>query len=165
MESPRTTTRPSKDFVRPSASMAMSENRGLMSEDAGAGGGCAPSARRCVLVSGCVLCVISWPPGPVDGGRIFEDRKAAGEPSSVLCHLSSGAQHHVDRLTDTHFLRPVGQRFDQEDEFGTLFPAIDDRRREFRRARDKADARCEVSGTAVAMYFHHVTIGQPWQDG
>src|SRR5262249_60211271 len=83
--------------------------------------------------------------------------------ASIVCRLSS--ERHVDRLADTQSLRLVRQRFDQEDQFRTLFPAVDDRWREFRGTRDEADARREVTRTTIATDFHHIAISKLRQYG
>src|SRR6266478_2702560 len=97
MVSPRTTTRPSNDLVKPSTSMAISEDGGRMSdvggpvsEDAEGGGGSADAITRPVPVSDCVLAIISWPPSRAKWKRADE----AGRKEGLLnCHLPSELRH------------------------------------------------------------------------
>src|SRR5262245_6208298 len=95
MVSPRTTTWPSKDLVRPSTSMAISDDGGRMSEVrgrrsdvggqiSGDGGAFADLARRPVPASGCVLSIISWPPSRARWKRADEEGRKAG---LLNCHL------------------------------------------------------------------------------
>src|SRR5215467_2623044 len=107
MVRPRTTTWPSKDLVRPSTSIAISDDGGRLtedggrrsevggqvSEDGGAGGGAADSISRPVPVSDCVLAIISWPPSQARWKRADEEGRKAGflnrHLPSVLRHLAS----------------------------------------------------------------------------
>src|SRR5260370_17913533 len=89
MVSPRTTTRPSNDLVKPSTSMAISEDGGRMSdvggpisEDAEERGGSAVSVARPVPVpvpvSDWVLAVISWPPSRAKWKQADEEGRKEG---------------------------------------------------------------------------------------
>src|SRR6266446_5977208 len=99
MVSPRTTTRPSNDLVKPSTSMAISEDggrvsdvEGQISEDGEEGGGSADSIGP-VSVSDRVLAIISWPPSRAKWKRADEGGRKAGllnrRLPSVLRHLAS----------------------------------------------------------------------------
>src|SRR5258708_7021552 len=97
MVSPRTTTRPSNDLVKPSTSMAISEDAarisdvgGPISEDAEERGGSADAVTRPVPVSDCVPAVISWPPSRAKWKRADE----AGRKEGLLNrHLPCALRH------------------------------------------------------------------------
>src|SRR5260370_7616446 len=101
MVSPRTTTRPSNDLVKPSTSMAISEDGGrmsdvggLISEDAEERGG---SVSRPVPVSDRALSIISWPPSQAKSKRADAEERKAGLSKrhlpSALRHLASVVRH------------------------------------------------------------------------
>src|SRR5258708_3973404 len=101
MVSPRTTTRPSNDLVKPSTSMAISEDGGrmsevggLISEDAEERGG---SVSRPVPVSYRALSLISLPPSQAKSKRADEEERKAGLSKrhlpSALRHLASVVRH------------------------------------------------------------------------
>src|SRR5712675_1471383 len=97
--SPRTTTRPSNDLVKPSTSMAISEDAapmsdvgGPISEDAEERGGSADAITRPVPVSDCVPAIISWPPSRAKWKKADEGGRKEGllnyRRPSALRHLA-----------------------------------------------------------------------------
>src|SRR6266481_3484964 len=98
MVSPRTTTRPSNDLVKPSTSMAISDDRGRMSdvggpisEDAEERCGSVDSIARPVPVSDCVLAIISWPPSRAKWKRADE----VGRKEGLLNYHRPSALRHL----------------------------------------------------------------------